>query len=127
MRTFMKTLYRSLVTAAIAALFTTALFAADPPAKAPAAPAVAPVLAEHDALAITILLRKIDHDQIVIDQASVAQKDQQQAQDALRALVARVSPAGWHLVEPNPGELAFAKNDTPPVVPVQPPKPTATK
>ena len=108
--------------AAIAALFTFTLFAADPP-KVPA-PAAAPVLSEHDALAITSLLRRIDHDQVTIDQAAVAQKDQQEVTEALRALVARVSPVGWHLVEPKPGELAFAKNDEAPAAAT---KPTGTK
>jgi hypothetical protein len=108
--------------AALAALFTATLFAADPPKTPPA-----PVLAPADELAVTKLLRRIDHDQIVIDQAAVAQKDQQEATLALRAIVARISPAGWHLMEPTPGEMQFVKNDAEPAVPVLSPKPTATK
>src|ERR1022692_4872569 len=91
--------------AAFAALFTISLFAADPVAKPASAVAIAPTPTPADELAITKLLRRIDHNQIVIDQTAAAQKDQQEAQVALRALVVRVSPPGYHLTEPTPGEL----------------------
>ena len=112
----MNTPHKGFTIAAFAAIITVGLFAADPPAKVPASETT-PKLALADELVITKLLRRIDHDQVTIDQAAVAQKDQQQAQIELRAVVARVSPTGWHITEPTPGDLQLVKDNAD----VQPP------